>query len=45
MPLDGGTILVKMARLWDRILLHWQVRKIVGGKIDGSLFCIDGMVI
>src|SRR3954454_10985784 len=32
-------------RLWDRILLHLQARKMRGGQIDWSLFAIDGTVV
>lgn len=31
--------------LWDKILLHLQARKVVGGEIDWPLFCIAGTVI
>jgi len=31
--------------LWDRILRRLQARKMHGGEIDWSLFCIDGTVV
>ena len=31
--------------LWDRILRRLQARKMHGGDIDWSLFCIDGTVV
>jgi transposase len=31
--------------LWDRILRHLQARRMAGGGVDWSLFCIDGSVV
>ena len=31
--------------LWDKILRRLQARKMAGGDIDFSLFCIDGTII
>jgi transposase len=31
--------------LWDKILRRLQARKIAGGDIDFSLFCIDGTIV
>lgn len=31
--------------LWDKILRRLQARKMAGGDIDFSLFCIDGTIV
>jgi transposase len=31
--------------LWDKVLRHLQARRMTGGGIDFSLFCIDGTVV
>jgi transposase len=31
--------------LWDKLLRHLQARRMTGGGIDWTLFCIDGTVV